>query len=283
MSEKLWPDNKKCAFLFCFDMDSDLIWYNKLKTYENGSQFIKGASVGQYGPKRGVDRILNLLEKYGIKATFYVPGVNAVRNPEVVKRIVGAGHEVAHHGLYHEPSYGDTVEKQMEIINRSQEMLEQVTGKKAVGFRCTGALLPETERILYNDPNTLYTCHGDSSEYPCFETIDGKETNVVRISCRQEVDDYIQMVYNAFPPIPTGLPRIAPYEDVLSNFKDEIDGTLRYGAALSTAYHPQISGTPGKAKILEEQLAYVASRPEIWSTTCEEVALWIRKRKEETR
>ncbi len=269
--------------MFCFDMDSDLIWFNKLKIYENGMDFIKGPSVGQYGPRRGVDRILNLLEKYGIKGTFYIPGVNAIKNPDVVKRIIDGGHEVAHHGLYHEPSYGDTVEKQMEIINRAQEMLEQVAGRKAVGFRCTGGLLPETKRILFSDPNTLYTCHGESSEYPCFETLDGKETDVVRISCRQEVDDYIQMVYNAFPPIPSGLPRIAPYEDVLSNFIDEIKGTVRYGAALSTAYHPQVSGSPGKSKILEAQLEYIVSNQDIWCTTCEEVALWVRKQRNAVR
>lgn len=283
MSENLWPEGKKSAFMFCFDMDSDLIWFNKLKTYENGMEFLKGPSVGQYGPRRGVDRILNLLEKYDIKGTFYIPGINAMKNQDVVKRIVDGGHEVAHHGLYHEPSYGDTVEKQMDIINRAQEMLEKTAGRKAVGFRCTGGLLPETKRILFSDPNTLYTCHGESSEYPCFETVDGKETDVVRISCRQEVDDYIQMVYNAFPPIPSGLPRIAPYEDVLSNFMDEIKGNVRYGAALSTAYHPQVSGSPGKSKILEAQLEYIASNQDIWCTTCEEVALWVRKQRKTER
>lgn len=279
MRGNLWPEGKTSAFLFCFDMDSDLIWFNKLKTYEHGTEFLMGPSVGRYGPNRGVDRILNLLEKYHIKGTFFVPGVNAMKNPDVVERIVAGGHEVAHHGLYHEPSYGDTVEKQMDIINRAQDMLEQTAGYRAVGFRCTGGLLPGTKRILFHDPDTLYMCQGESSEYPCFETIDGEETDVVRISCRQEVDDYIQMVYNTFPPIPSGLPRIAPYEDVLSNFIDEIKGNARYGGALSTAYHPQVSGSPGKSKILEAQLEYVASHSEIWSTTCRDVALWIREQK----
>ena len=62
MAENIWPEGKKCAFCLGFDMDSNLIWFNKIKDMENGMQFIKGPSVGEYGPKRGVDRIMNLLE-----------------------------------------------------------------------------------------------------------------------------------------------------------------------------------------------------------------------------
>lgn len=279
MQESLWPNGKKCAFMFCFDLDSDTIWFNKLKTVPNGAQFLKGPSVGQYGPRRGADRILGLLKKYNVKATFFVPGIIAERNPELVRRMAAAGHEIGHHGLYHEPSYGDTVEKQMEIIRKSQEILERVAGRRAVGFRCTGSLLPGTQKLLFGDPRTLYYSHGAACEVPEFIRVGGKETDVVNIPCRQEVDDYIQMTYNAYPPIPAGLPRIAAYEDVLSNFKDEVDGALRCHAALSTAFHPQVSGSPGKSRILEQLLQYVTSNEEIWCTSCEEVAKWWRKRK----
>ena len=278
MAENIWPEGKKCAFCLGFDMDSNLIWFNKIKDMENGMQFIKGPSVGEYGPKRGVDRIMNLLEKYGVKATFFIPAINMERNVPLVERILDNGHEIAHHGLYHEPSYGDTVEEQLEIIDKSQEIFKRIIGKPAAGFRCTGGLCEEAEEVLYNDPNTLYTCQGESSELPVFMEVKGKKTHTVRISCRQEVDDYIQMVYNAYPPIPAGLPRISAYEDVLSNFKDEVDGTLRFGGVLSTAFHPQVSGSPGKSKILDQLLAYITSKPEIWCTSCEEVASYWQKK-----
>ena len=200
------------------------------------------------------------------------------RNVPLVERILDNGHEIAHHGLYHEPSYGDTVEEQLEIIDKSQEIFKRIIGKPAAGFRCTGGLCEEAEEVLYNDPNTLYTCQGESSELPVFMEVKGKKTHTVRISCRQEVDDYIQMVYNAYPPIPAGLPRISAYEDVLSNFKDEVDGTLRFGGVLSTAFHPQVSGSPGKSKILDQLLAYITSKPEIWCTSCEEVASYWQKK-----
>jgi peptidoglycan/xylan/chitin deacetylase (PgdA/CDA1 family) len=279
MQETLWPHGKKCAFMFCFDLDSDTIWFNKVRDMPHGMQFLKGPSVGQYGPKCGADRILRLLRKYDVKATFFIPAIIAERNPELVHRMVSEGHEIGHHGLYHEPSYGITVKEQMSVINRSQEIFKHVVGHPAVGFRCTGSLLPATQKILFDDPNTLYCSQDATNEVPEFIDIAGKITNVVRIPCRQVVDDYIQMTYNAYPPIPTGLPRIAAYEDVLSNFQDEVDGVLRYHGALSTAFHPQVSGSPGKSRILEQLLQYVTSNQQIWCTTCKDVADWWRKRK----
>ncbi len=59
-------------------------WKQGLK---NGEKYIKSLSVGQYGPKRCVDRILQKLDQYGVKATFFVPGLTAERDPEVIKEL----------------------------------------------------------------------------------------------------------------------------------------------------------------------------------------------------
>ena len=59
-----------------------------------------------YGPSVGVPRILALLERLGVSATFFVPGDTAERHPEALEAIVGAGHEVGHHGYLHESLVG---------------------------------------------------------------------------------------------------------------------------------------------------------------------------------
>lgn len=277
--KSLWPRGKSCAFMLCFDLDGSTIWLNKLRATPGGLTFLKGPSVGEYGPRRGADRIMRLLDKWGLKCTFFVPGTVAKEHPDVVRRMVAAGHEVAHHGLDHESSYGDTAGEQMRIIETSQRIFEDVIGERAVGFRCTGPLLPETQKILYGDPDTLYSMFNDGTERPSFISVGGMETDVVHLPCRQ-VDDYIQMTYNFWPPIPTGLPRIAPYDEVLDNFIDEAEGVRRFGGCVGTAFHPQVSGSPGKSKITEKLIEYLLSRDDIWLATCREVALWWRSRKE---
>ena len=54
-----------------------------------------------YGPQVGVPRLLALLDDFGIKTTFFVPGLTADRYPHTVERIVEAGHEVGHHSYSH--------------------------------------------------------------------------------------------------------------------------------------------------------------------------------------
>ena len=124
MGNLKWPEGKKCAVMFTFDVDGDTTWENGNRGLPNGEKYIKSLSVGQYGPKRCVDRILDMLESYGVKATFFVPGLTAERYPEVITRIAEAGHEIGHHGYAHERFAGKTTEEQIEIIEKTQAIFK---------------------------------------------------------------------------------------------------------------------------------------------------------------
>jgi hypothetical protein len=76
----------------------------------------------------GVDSILNLLDKYNIKATFFSTVKFAVNAPEVLKKIVDKGHEIASHSYEH----GDF---KIEHLQISKEKLEELTNQKVIGFR----------------------------------------------------------------------------------------------------------------------------------------------------
>ena len=69
-----------------------------------------------------MERILDKLEQYAVRATFFVPGLTAERYPEVVMKIAEAGHEIGHHGYAHERFAGQTIEQQIEIIEKSQRI-----------------------------------------------------------------------------------------------------------------------------------------------------------------
>jgi peptidoglycan/xylan/chitin deacetylase (PgdA/CDA1 family) len=281
MPEGFWKNGAKAAFAFCFDLDGDTIWMNKIRHLPGWDQMLKTRSVGSYGPNRGADTILSILRKYELKTTFFVPGSIAERYTPLIERILADGHELGHHGFLHEDDYGSTPDEQLALIEKSQQIFKRISGKKAVGFRCTGALLTETKKNLYNDPNTLYISIDIDDEKSGFIEVDGEKTKAVRVPCRQELDDYIQTVYNHYPPIPTGLPAVMSYEDTVQNFKRELEGAIRYGNAVSTAFHPQISGTPGRSVMLENLCEYVTQNPDIWCTSCEDIANWWLSKSEE--
>src|SRR5208337_2902923 len=119
------------SVLLTFDLDADS-WVGFWGTHDEPVAHSKG----RFGPKAGLPRILSLLDKYRIKSTFFVPGWTAETYPESVKEIQRRGHEIAAHGYKHESLMEvKSREEEMEIFKKSIETLENITGKKPLGFR----------------------------------------------------------------------------------------------------------------------------------------------------
>ena len=63
-----WPDNKRIAVMMAFDLDAETMWTTR---GDGNHDHITNLSRGAYGPKQGVPRILDMLDVYGVKATFH--------------------------------------------------------------------------------------------------------------------------------------------------------------------------------------------------------------------
>ena len=276
MSTLKWPEGKKSAVMFTFDLDGDTTWENGNKGLPNGDQYIKSLSVGQYGPKRCADRILDKLEQYGVKATFFVPGLTAERYPDVVRRIADAGHEIGHHGYAHERFAGQTIEQQIEIIEKTQKIFKDIIGHKVTGFRTpSGDWTLETPHLLY-ERGFRYSSSMRGDDRPYRTIIDGKETNLIEIPTKWEVDDYVAMAYHMYPAEPKGQDRISSYRNVEDNFLREFEGHHKYGLCISFMSHPQIIGSPGRIRILDHLLRHITAKDDVWVATGTEIADWYR-------
>ena len=85
--------------------------------------------------EENTNKILDLFEKYEIRATFFTLGYIAEKFPELIKKIDDRGHEIASHGYSHQ-DIRKMSKEQFEIdLKRSIEILEKITGKKVLGFR----------------------------------------------------------------------------------------------------------------------------------------------------
>lgn len=271
-----WPEGKKCAVMFSFDLDGDTTWANSNRDMPNGSKYIKSLSIGQYGPKRGIYNILDLLNEYGVKATFYIPGLIAERYSETVSIIDREGHEIGLHGYAHERFAVKTVNEQIEIIERSQEIFKKLIGHEAEGFRTpSGDWSVETPGLLY-ERGIKYSSSMRGDDKPYRTVIDGKITDFIEIPTKWELDDYAAMAYNMYPAEPSGMDRISDYKNVRDNFMREFEGAYKYGLCLSYMMHPQVIGTPGKIRILEELLKNITSMNDVFVGTGKEIADWFR-------
>lgn len=115
--------------------------------------------------ERNVDRILALLADRGVRATFFVLGWVAEREPAVVRRIAAAGHEIGSHGYGHELIYKLGPRRFREDVRRARAATEDLTGEPVVGYRApTWSVTKESLWALdiLRDEGFVY----DSSVFP---------------------------------------------------------------------------------------------------------------------
>ncbi len=269
----IWKNGAKAAFALGLDLDGRTIWRNKAHKLPGGQDFIKGVSIGDFGVKVGTPRLLDILDEYGLNATWFIPAEIVEEHPKTVQIILARGHEIAHHGYDHRGNYGNTTEEQIAYIEKCQDVFLKYTGVKAKGFRGTGSILPDTARWLYTDGGFVYESCGVSGEACTWVEVEGEKTKAVNIPCRDEMmDDYMQTVMNSYPQVLVGMPRIAPYRNPYENWMNEVKGIIRYGTAGSPAFHPQIAGTPGRAIMFERFCRYLVENSSLWCSTCIDLA-----------
>src|SRR5688500_1746397 len=93
-----WLGDSAALAVLSFDVDAESA------ILANGRRYAYHAMVmthQAYGLMVGVPRILQLLDDFGLKATFFVPGLSAERYPQTVDQIAAAGHEIGHHSYSH--------------------------------------------------------------------------------------------------------------------------------------------------------------------------------------
>src|SRR5690606_8809572 len=112
-----------------FDFDAISLWIGPFRATSPSV-----ISRGEFGVV-GVARILKLLDRTGIKGTFFITGHTADTYPESVKAIVAAGHEVGHHGYLHENPVVLSQEEERTVLEKGLAALDRAAGVRSVGYR----------------------------------------------------------------------------------------------------------------------------------------------------
>ena len=98
--------------------------------------------TGEYVLNQGMPRLLDLYDRYDVKATFFFTGHIAKLYPQVVKMAYERGHEVGSHGLTHEVNQAFDVlspEEQFSHLKQSKQILEDIIGEEVISFRAPAA------------------------------------------------------------------------------------------------------------------------------------------------
>ncbi|MGD9845396.1 MAG: polysaccharide deacetylase [Variibacter sp.] len=256
-----WKDGARCAVALSFDSDHET---NELR---EGGKSIGRMAWGEYGARVCVPRILTLLQKYGVHATFFVPAVAALLHPEEQVRVIAEGHEIGMHSWIHELNSVLSYEAERDIMLRSRDTLEKLTKVHPVGMRTASwDFSPHTLRIE-KEMQLLY----DSSlmaDEDCYELLmDGEPTGVVELPVEWVRDDAVYFMMHRFQ----SLRPYTPPPDVFDIFRREFDAAYEAGGIFQLTMHPHISGYRSRIWILEEIIRHAQSKPGVWFATHREV------------
>ncbi len=219
-------------------------------------------SRGEFGII-GAARLLALLQKYDIKATWFTPGHTLDTYPEICARIHAEGHEIAHHGYLHEPPGQLTREQEEAVLIRGSACIERVTGQKPRGYRSPAwDLSPHTIELLLargfaydssmmaQDHHPYYARVGD--QFPKDgPVVFGQPSPLIEMPISWSLDDFPHFEFRNGP---NGiLPGLQRADDVLANWLDDfryMAQTEEWGV-LTYTFHPQVIGRGHRMLMLE--------------------------------
>ncbi|HTG12364.1 MAG TPA: polysaccharide deacetylase family protein, partial [Candidatus Eisenbacteria bacterium] len=128
-----WPEGRRSAAVLSFDFDAESGFL--FREPEKARRSLGDLEERRFGPRVGVDRILRLLDRLKLRATFFIPGWTVEHHFEPCRRIRDAGHEIGAHGNMHE-ALGFLDEAQEDRVMREQlEILDSRLGVRPAGYR----------------------------------------------------------------------------------------------------------------------------------------------------
>ena len=267
------PEGKRVAVAISPDFDAHSAWMS------SGHTSPAYLSRGEFGAEVGVPRLLDLFDRYDVRATFCTPGHSMLTFPRQLELIMSAGHEIASHGCYHERILDLDAERERELMAKQIEQYRAVVGRPPRGYRSpawdfSAATMGLLEEFGYQWDSSLM---GREFEpyYPRPVTVNWEEASqfgapstVLELPVSWYLDDWPPMEYVAGSSAGLG-----DHDLLFRRWKDIFDyARANHEAALYVlTIHPQCSGRAHLIGVLERLIQHMQSCPDVWFATLSEV------------
>jgi len=257
-----WPGGAAVAVSFTFDVDAESGFLGEGEEYRRR---ITALSEGSFSVRRGVPRILELLAKHEIPASFFVPGDTAERHPDLCPALLEGGHEIGHHGYLHLRSDKVSAGAQREEIERGFEALEAAGAPRPRGYRSTSwELTPETFALL-REYDFAYdsSCMGDDRPY--LQEWEGE--TILELPVHWSLDDWPRFGWMI-----DGGGNVADVGELLSAWLAEYRAARAEGRHVIFTMHPEVIGRAYRFEALVTLVEQIAADDGVWFARLDEVA-----------
>jgi peptidoglycan/xylan/chitin deacetylase (PgdA/CDA1 family) len=262
-----WPGGGRVAVGLSFDVD------NATATLSTGNLDYEVISRGEYGAVDGLPRILRMLDRQQIPASFFIPAVSVELHPNMIKEIQGSklNHEIGIHGWIHErlPVLNNEQEEQR-LLNQSVETLTRMIGKRPVGYRAPSWKFSKFTLGQIKAAGFLYDSSLMASDDAYEVQLDGKPTGLVELPIERILDDAPYFGGNA----DGSMPSLASVYEV---FQSEFDVAYEESGLYLLTMHPHMIGHRSRVAMLEKLIGYMKGKPGVWFATHEQIARHVKE------
>jgi peptidoglycan/xylan/chitin deacetylase (PgdA/CDA1 family) len=219
----------------------------------------------EYGTRAGYWRIMEALDRFGVRATLNACGRAIERSPWLGRDALRRGHEIAAHGYRWESHAAMPEAAERAAIARAVRAIADATGARPVGWHTRSAPSPNTRRLLVEEGGFLYDSDAYNDDLPYFVAVAGRPHLVIPYSF-----DTNDMHFHQ------GVQRFVTASDFVEYVTDAFDCLWREGAAapklLSVGLHLRMIGRPGRIVALERIVAHMVDRGGAWFARRDEIA-----------
>ena len=267
LTPRTWPGGARVAVGLSFDVD------NETGSLRDGRDTPSLLSQGEYGSRAGLPRILALLERKKIAASFFVPAVSALLHEASVKAIAKSGvHEVGLHGWIHERNSQLDEATERDLMTRSLATLERIAGRRPVGMRTPSWDYSPYTISLARELGLIYDSSLMADDRPYEVVAAGRPTGVVELPVEWILDDF---PYFWMDRASTVRPTMTP-DEVLSIWKAEFDVAYDERSIFILTMHPHVIGHRARMAMLERLIEHMQSKPGVWFATHEQIARYVK-------
>ncbi len=260
-----WPDGARVAVLLSFDVDNETI------ALRYGEPTIGSLSQGEYGARVALQRVVDLIDRHEIPASFFIPSESLRLNPHMAEVIQRSGrHEFAVHGGVHEQNSDLPAEVERELVERAVDYLTEATGERPVGYRAPSWNFSPNTLDIIRELGFLYDSSLMADDRPYEINAAGEPTGMVELPVEWILDDAPLMN-------PLGGRYSAPRE-VLQVYKDEFDVAYEEGTMFLLTMHPHYIGHRSRIVVLAELIDHIRAKGNVWFATHRQVVEYVREK-----